>query len=76
MKMNLSHLMPHRIQRFHSNGQFHKTGTYGGSAVAKSLSTTIPCVCSIPGGPSCAGYMYCCSYYYLNSDCPWGPAPP
>jgi hypothetical protein len=38
MKKNFIHFMHPRIQRFNANGQFHRTGTYAGSAVAIKLN--------------------------------------
>jgi hypothetical protein len=73
MKKNFIHFMHPRIQRFHSNGQFDRTGTYGGSGVAKLLRATgrsLPCpmaFCDIPGipCPTCSQ----CSAKFPNVVC-------
>ena len=44
MKKSLIHFMPHHIRRFHSNGQFHRTGTYAGSAAAIKINALCKCM--------------------------------
>ena len=59
-KKSLVSLMPPPIQRFHANGQFHRTGTYGGSALAKIICQNRHCYCYYPG------YRICC---YSSTKC-------